>query len=67
MTRTNVVLDESLIGKAKTMTGLKTIRDVVHYALRELVRHHRQKEILKLRGQVHWTGDLSEMRKGRGL
>ena len=65
MTRTNIVLDESLVGKVKTATGLKTIREVVHYALREVVRHHRQKDILRLRGQVHWEGDLSKMRQGR--
>ncbi|OGW83963.1 MAG: transcriptional regulator of the Arc/MetJ class [Omnitrophica bacterium RIFCSPHIGHO2_02_FULL_51_18] len=65
MTRTNIVLDESLVGKAKHLTGLKTMREVVHLALRELVRHHRQKDILKLKGHIHWEGDLSEMRKSR--
>ena len=67
MTRTNIVLDETLIGKAKRATGLKTIREVVHYALREVVRHHRQKDILKLKGNVHWEGDLSRMRQGRSF
>ena len=65
MTRTNVVLDESLVGKAKNLTGFKTTRDVVNYALRELVRHGRQKTILKLKGQVQWDGDLGRMRAGR--
>ena len=65
MTRTNIVLDESLVGKAKRMTGLKTMREVVHYALRELVRHRRQRDILKLKGRVRWEGDLSKMRQAR--
>ena len=65
MTRTNIVLDETLVGKAKRATGLKTIREVVHYALREVIRHHRQKDILKLKGRVHWEGDLSQMRQVR--
>ena len=67
MTRTNIVLDETLVGKAKRATGLKTIREVVHYALREVIRHHRQRDILKLRGNVHWEGDLSQMRQGRSF
>jgi Arc/MetJ family transcription regulator len=65
MTRTNIVLDEVLVTKAKRATGLKTIREVVHYALREVVRHDRQKDILKLKGNVRWEGDLSQMRQGR--
>ena len=67
MTRTNIVLDEALVGKAKHATGFKTIREVVDYALREVVRHHRQKDILRLKGEIHWEGDLSEMRRGRHL
>ncbi len=65
MTRTNIVLDESLVGKAKRLTGLKTMREVVHQALRELVRHRRQRDILKLSGHIHWEGDLSQMRSQR--
>ena len=65
MTRTNVVLNESLVDKAKNATGLKTIREVVDYALRELLRHERQKDILNLKGNVRWEGNLAEMRKGR--
>ncbi len=65
MTRTNIVLDETLIGKAKRLTGLKTTRQAVDYALRELVRHKRQRELLHLNGAVRWEGDLSRMRQGR--
>ncbi len=65
MTRTNIVLDESLVGKAKRLTGLKTMREVVDCALRELVRHSRQRDILKLKGRVNWEGDLTSMRRTR--
>ncbi len=67
MTRTNIVLNESLVRKAKIATGLKSIREVVHYALRELLRHERQKNILRLRGKIHWEGNVSEMRRGRSF
>ena len=65
MTRTNIVLDETLIEKARCLTGLKTMRSVIDYALKELVRHRRQRDILKLKGAVTWEGDLSKMRKAR--
>ena len=63
--RTNIVLDEVLVQRARNATGLKTIRAVVNHALHELVRHRRQRLILKLRGKVDWKGDLSAMRRGR--
>jgi len=65
MHRTNVVLDTSVLGKAKILTGIKTTKDIIHYALKELVRHKRQKELLKLKGSVDWKGDLNSSRLGR--
>jgi Arc/MetJ family transcription regulator len=47
--RTNIVLDDSLIGKAKRLTGLKTMKEVINFALKELVRHNSQQDILKLK------------------
>ncbi len=67
MKRTNIILDEELVKKAKDTTGLRTTRAVVDHALRELLRHRRQRAILKLRGQVDWAGDLAAMRRGRGF
>jgi Arc/MetJ family transcription regulator len=63
--RTNVVLDDELLARAKLLTGIKTTKDVVHHALRELVRHKRQRDLLALRGQIAWEGDLDEMRRDR--
>ena len=67
MTRTNIVLDETLVKKAKRLTGIKTMREVVQRALEDLVRHRRQRYLLKLKGQIRWEGDLSEIRRGRHL
>ena len=36
--RTNIVLDESLLRRAKELTGIKTNRWVIHEALATLVR-----------------------------
>ena len=67
MKRTNVVIDETMIEKAKRATGIKTTREVLDVALRELLRHERLKEFRKLRGRVNWQGDLAQMRRGRAL
>ena len=65
MKRTNIVLDEKLVSAGLKLTGLKTQRDLVHHALKQLIRREQQKSILELRGSIDWEGDLSLMRKGR--
>ena len=63
--RTNIVIDDDLMAEAMRVTGIKTKRDVVEEALRVLVRTTQQKNILALRGNVQWEGDLNAMRQGR--
>jgi Arc/MetJ family transcription regulator len=63
-TRTNIVLDTQLVETAMKMTGLRTRRELVDYALRELVRHQQQMKLLELKGRVDWEGDLEAMRTG---
>ena len=65
MKRTNIVLDEALVERAKSLTGIRTTRELVHHALLELVRRKRQRDLLKLRGTVDWEGDLDRMRRKR--
>jgi len=63
--RTNIVVDEDLIEAGLNATGLKTRKELVDFALRDLLRRESQKKILELKGTIHWEGDLSQMRKGR--
>lgn len=63
--RTNIVLDENLVEAGLKATGLKTRKELVDFALRDLLRREAQMKILELKGNVHWEGDLAEMRKGR--
>ena len=65
MSRTNINLDDSLVSKGLKITGLRTKRELVDLALRELVRKEDQKSILTLEGKFRWNGDLDEIRKGR--
>ena len=64
-TRTNIVIDDSLIREVLKVTGLKTKREAVELGLTTLVRLNRQSEIRKYRGKLQWEGDLDEMRTDR--
>ncbi|PIV41532.1 MAG: DUF2191 domain-containing protein [Nitrospirae bacterium CG_4_10_14_0_8_um_filter_41_23] len=63
--KTNIVLDDEIIEEAKELTSLKTQRDVVDLALRELVKNLRKKKQLKLRRKGLWEGNFKEMRRKR--
>jgi len=63
MGRTNIVLDDALVSRALKLTGLRSIREVVDHAPRELIRHKRQQTILQLKGKVNWQGDLRRLRR----
>jgi len=65
--RTNIEIEDELIQKALSLSGLKTKRAAVEAALRLLIRVKEQEEILNLAGKVHWQGDLEESRQGRGV
>ncbi|MGJ8639105.1 MAG: type II toxin-antitoxin system VapB family antitoxin [Opitutaceae bacterium] len=65
MSRTNINLDDNLVSQGLKITGLRTKRELVDLALRELVRKEDQKSILTLEGKYSWEGDLDEIRKGR--
>ncbi|MEQ1605742.1 MAG: type II toxin-antitoxin system VapB family antitoxin [Pyrinomonadaceae bacterium] len=60
--RTNIEIDDKLMRDTLKITGLKTKREVVELALKELLRLGRQTDLRKLRGKFHWEGDLEEMR-----
>ncbi len=63
--RTNIEIDDEILSEAQRLVGTKTKRETVDLALRELVSRHRRVGILRLRGRVHWVGDLEESRRGR--
>ncbi len=63
--RTNVVLDDELVDRARELTGISTKKGVITEALKLLVRIREQQGLRRLRGKVEWEGDLDEMREGR--
>ena len=65
MKRTNVVLNDKLVKSCLKATGLKTQRELIDHALRELLRHESQMKILELKGKVRWVGNINTLRRGR--
>jgi len=63
--RTNIVLDDKLVKEAMKITGKKTKRELVDYALHEVIRLHQRQQLLNLRGKIRWEGDLDNMRQTR--
>jgi Arc/MetJ family transcription regulator len=63
--RTNVVIDDELLERARRLTGIKTKREVIHAALRALILLQEQAKVRRLRGKLIWEGDLAAMREGR--
>jgi Arc/MetJ family transcription regulator len=65
--RTNIDLDEELVKEAQRLTGIGTKKDVVHEALRLLVRNQRRKSLRDLRGEIEFAPgyDYKALREGR--
>lgn len=65
MSRTNIMIDDTLIRKAARLTRLKTKRQIVHRALDCLVKAEERKAMLQYFGSGIWSGDLKALRRGR--
>lgn len=62
MTRTNIDIDDRLVGRAMRLYRLNSKREAVDLALRRLVSEPMSRdEALAMRG-TGWGGDLEEMR-----
>jgi Arc/MetJ family transcription regulator len=55
--RTNIVLDETLVQEATALTGVRTKRELIDLALRELIRSRRKKDLFDLAGKIQFTDD----------
>jgi len=54
-----------LVEECQKLTGIKTRRALIDYALHEVRRHRRQRRLLELKGSVAWEGDLGTWREAR--
>ena len=51
-------LDETLLNEALQLTKLATQEELIKFALQELVRSRRQKNLLDLAGQIQFAPDF---------
>lgn len=65
MSRTSIDLNDKLVKEGLKITQLRTKKDLVNYALEELVKKARRKRIMELKGKFQWEGDLRQMRADR--
>lgn len=53
--RTNILLDDKLIQKALTISGLKTTEEVINMALLEFVENYMRLDLIKLKGKIEFS------------
>jgi Arc/MetJ family transcription regulator len=61
---TNLSIDPELLRKALEISGLKTKKDTVNLALKELINRHKQLEMIDLFGKMDPDPDY-DYKKGR--
>ena len=66
--RTNIVIEDDLLADAFSVSDARTKKELIHEALRELVRLRKCKDLTELAGKVefHPDHDHKKMRKIRG-
>ena len=65
--RTNIELDDELVEKAFILTGVRTKKELVNLALKELIESRSPKDLLDLSGQIEFAEGFStdSVRKNR--
>jgi Arc/MetJ family transcription regulator len=62
MTRTNIEIDDQLVGRAMRLYRLRSKREAVDLALRRLVGEPMSREEILANEGSGWTGDLEKIR-----
>jgi Arc/MetJ family transcription regulator len=65
MTRTNIEIDDELVARVMERYELKTKKEAVDLALRQVAGTPLTREFLDSVEGMGWDGDLTEMRKSR--
>ena len=60
--RTNIEIDDKLMGDVLRATKLKTKKAAVELGLKTLLRLKKQENIQSFHGQLEWVGDLDDIR-----
>lgn len=57
--RTNVVIDDTLIQEALTLSGVKTKKEVISIALQEFVMSRKRLNLMELAGKINFQNDYN--------
>ena len=57
--KTNIDLDDQLVKQAFALTGLRTKKELVNFALSELVKNNTKKDLLDLEGEIDFIEGFS--------
>ena len=52
--RTNIVIDDDLLEEAFSVSKARTKKDLIHEALRELIRLKKRKDMTELAGSIEF-------------
>ena len=65
--RTNIDLDEKLVGEAFKLCGAKTKKELIHEVLREFVENRKRLNLLDLDGKIEFYKgyDYKLLREGK--
>ena len=63
MARTSILIDHELMAEAQRASQSRSACKTVENGCDLLLRIEKQKELLELRGKLHWEGDLEAMRR----
>ncbi|MDA8272927.1 MAG: type II toxin-antitoxin system VapB family antitoxin [Deltaproteobacteria bacterium] len=65
--RTNIVLNDLLMEEAMKLTNIKTKKELINLALKELVENYKRKNLIELKGTIKFIEgyDYKSMREGR--
>ena len=66
--RTNIVIDDTLLDEAFEVSGARTKKDLIHEALRTLIKLKKRKDLTELAGKIDFypNFDHKALRKLRG-
>jgi Arc/MetJ family transcription regulator len=60
--RTNIEIDDALVGRAMKLAGTRTKRETVERGLKLLIQLNEQARIRSARGKLRWRGAPGAMR-----
>ncbi|MCD4693079.1 MAG: type II toxin-antitoxin system VapB family antitoxin [Calditrichales bacterium] len=53
--RTNIDIDNNLIKKAKTLSNIKTKKEIIHLALKEFIKSKERLNLMDLIGKIEFA------------